>query len=75
MGAGQLWISVIHKSFLEVNEKGTEAAAATGTGLLTGRPALEEKGFTMIVDHPFVAAICDTNSGAVLFVGFILDPT
>ncbi len=76
MGAGPFWISeVIHKSFLVVNEKGTEAAAATGMGVLMGRPSVEEKGFTMIVDHPFVAAICDTYSGAVLFVGFILDPT
>jgi len=77
MGAGQLWISdLVHKSFVEVNEKGTEAAAATRTGLLTGRPRpLEEKGFTMIVDHPFVAAICNNNSGAVLFAGFIMDPT
>ncbi len=77
MGTGPFWISdLIHRSFVEVNEKGTEAAAATGTRVLKGSlEALQEKEFTMIVDHPFVATICDNNSGAVLFAGFILDPT
>ncbi len=77
MGTGPFWISdLIHKSFVEVNEKGTEADAATFEMLVRATPrSPKEEGFTMIVDNPFVAAISDNNSGAVLFAGFILDPS
>jgi len=73
MGAGPLLISnVIHKAYVEVNEEGTEAAAATAVTMLRGRPS---KPFTVTVDRPFFAAIRDNTTGAVLFTGFILDPT
>ncbi len=74
MGAGPLRISnVIHKTYIEVNEEGTEAAAATAVLMFRGMPP--DKSFTMIVDRPFFAAIVDNFSGAILFTGFVLDPT
>ena len=71
MGAGPLVISrVIHKAFVEVNEEGTEAAAATA---LTMSMGLSYR-FSMVVDRPFFFAIRDTWTGALLFMGFVLDP-
>lgn len=73
IGAGSLLISnVIHKTMVEVNEEGTEAAAATA--VVTKR-AMPSEPFLMIVDRPFFAAIRDNLTGAVLFEGFVLDPT
>lgn len=72
IGAGPLQISnVIHRTFVEVNEEGTEAAAATVVVLTR---ALPSKPFVMTIDRPFFAAICDNATGAVFFMGFILDP-
>lgn len=68
-----LFISdVVHSVYVRVDEKGTEAAAATGvvvgtTGLIIGA---EEITF----DRPFVYVIEDTESGAVLFVGSVGNP-
>lgn len=73
IGAGPLLISnVIHKTIIEVNEEGTEAAAATAVIISRG---LSSEPFSMIVDRPFFTAICDNLTGAVMFTGFILDPT
>lgn len=64
--------SVQHKTFVQVDEKGTEAAAATGadTGV-TSAPEVH----TVIVDRPFLFVITDTATGAPLFLGRIADPT
>jgi serine protease inhibitor len=58
---------------LEVNEEGTVAAAATGVivGVTAAPP---EQPFEMIVDHPFFVAIQDQPTGAILFMGSIVDP-
>lgn len=73
IGAGLLLIShVIHKTMVEVNEEGTEAAAATA---VVTRKAMPPEPFRMIVDRPFFTAIRDNLTGAVLFEGFVLDPT
>jgi len=63
-----------HASFLKVDEEGTEAAAATTTGmaLASARPAAQP--FHMVVDHPFFIAIRDERSGQILFVGVIEEP-
>ena len=68
--------SVKHKSYVEVNEEGTEAAAVTSveigiTAILHG----EEKTFNMVVNRPFVFLIRDVSSGTILFIGKIDDPT
>ena len=65
---------VIHKAFLEVNEQGTEAAAATAivARCLCAMSRVEPKEFK--ADHPFVFFICDQKSGAVLFMGHVLCP-
>lgn len=72
MEAGPLFISkVIHKTFVEVDEEGTEAAAATAVVML--RSAVRR--FRMVVDRPFFCAVCDDRTGLLLFMGWILDPT
>lgn len=63
---------VIHKAVMEVNEEGTVAAAVTG--VIVGATAMPEPVTEMRVDHPFVCAIRDTATGALLFVGAIRDP-
>ena len=60
---------VIHKAFVEVNEEGTEAAAVTGIATLQSGP-LEFRA-----DHPFVFLIQDNESGQILFIGRVMDPT
>lgn len=68
---GDLYISdVRHKTYIEVNEEGTEAAAATSVGI--SRTSL---GPSMIVNRPFIFAIRESHSGAVLFIGKVADPT
>ena len=73
-GKRDLMISnVIHKAFVEVNEEGTEAAAATGVvmTLAMARPTPMPE---FRADHPFIFLIRDEASGAVLFMGRLTDP-
>ena len=68
-------MSVMQKDFVEVNEKGTEAAAVTM--LMDGASGFQEPPsppFEMIVNRPFVFAICDDFSGVVVFLGGVVDP-
>lgn len=64
--------AVVHKAFVEVNEKGTEAAAATGSifGFSAARP---EPVVVFRADHPFVFMICDNRDGGILFLGRVTD--
>ncbi|MBD2742475.1 serpin family protein [Coleofasciculus sp. FACHB-1120] len=72
MCAGNLAISkVIHKTFLEVNEEGSEAAAATVVELV--RSFSSEPTFTIIVDRPFFCCIRDNQTGSILFMGSIME--
>lgn len=67
---GNLYITkVAHKTFIEVNEEGTEAAAVTSVGV--GIKSLPPP-FT--VDRPFFFAIRDNESGTVLFMGTVVEP-
>jgi serpin B len=70
LGANRLYISEVkHKTFVEVNEEGTEAAAATSVGMsVTSMPA------PFAVDRPFLTAIHDGATNTVLFLGIVLDP-
>jgi serpin B len=73
-GSARAYISrVKHKTFAEVNEEGTEAAAATSIEMRVTSARIE-KTFQMVVDRPFFCAIRDNKTGTVLFVGAITDP-
>ena len=65
---------IVHKALIEVNEEGTEAAAATAIefGLTSAMPPQKTEELTF--DHPFLFAIADRASGALLFVGRVSDP-
>jgi serine protease inhibitor len=65
---------VKHKSFVEVNEEGTEAAAVTSVEMRATSMQLPRERFRMTVDRPFFFAIRDNQTGAVLFMGSIFDP-
>ncbi|MFY9558312.1 MAG: serpin family protein [Blastocatellia bacterium] len=65
---------VKHKTFAEVNEEGTEAAAVTSAEVSVTSAMQPRKTFRMIVDHPFLCAIRDSKTGTLLFVGSISDP-
>jgi serpin B len=74
-GNRELFISdVLHKAFVAVDEAGTEAAAATavvvGTTSMPVEPPVE-----VTIDHPFIFLIRDTETGAILFVGRVLNPS
>jgi serpin B len=63
--------AVVHKAFVDVNEEGTEAAAATAVVMtkgLGGPPAF-------VANHPFIFLIRDTRSNSILFLGRVADPT
>ena len=71
-----LFISgVLHKGFVEVNEEGTEAAAATGVGMDLRADMMPEPVPIFRADHPFLFAIRVRKSGAILFLGRAADPT
>jgi len=67
--------AVFHKAFVEVNEEGTEAAAATAVAMPRSLLAKPLPVPTFRADHPFLFAIRDRMSGAILFLGRITDPT
>jgi serpin B len=67
---------VFHKTFLELDEKGTEAAAATAVAMIavTAAPMEREKPIDLKADRPFLFAIQHAKSGACLFFGRVSDP-
>jgi serpin B len=70
---GKLWIGQVrHKAFVEVNEEGTEAAAATAVGMVT--TVMVEQPAVFRADHPFLFLIRDRKSGALLFLGRVANP-
>ena len=72
-GTQNLFIGdVVHKAFIDVAEKGTEAAAATGV-LMSGSGA--PTGLLINADRPFLYFLRDQPTGAILFMGRVLDPS
>jgi serpin B len=72
-GVRDLFISnVIHKAFVAVDEKGTEAAAATAVIMQTTGAIMPDVSLT--VDRPFIFIIEDSGSGQILFIGHVLNP-
>ncbi|KAG8377660.1 hypothetical protein BUALT_Bualt08G0056000 [Buddleja alternifolia] len=65
--------SIFHKSFIEVNEEGTEAAAASA-GVIKLRGLMVEEKLDFVADHPFLFVIREDMTGVVLFVGQVLNP-
>jgi serpin B len=65
---------VDHASFVEVNEEGTEAAAATQVTVALTSAMPRARPFQMIVDRPFFFAIEDSLTHSLLFMGLINDP-
>ncbi|ESN95906.1 hypothetical protein HELRODRAFT_86140 [Helobdella robusta] len=68
--------SILHKAFIEVNEKGSEAAGATA--VIIGKKSLRHPAPSIPVDfradHPFIFSIKDIESGSILFLGKFLKP-
>ena len=63
---------VVHKAFVSVDERGTEAAAATAVGMLLGLRS--EDPIPVTVNRPFIFLIRDTATGTVLFLGRVMNP-
>ncbi|XP_037488474.1 putative serpin-Z5 [Triticum dicoccoides] len=68
---------VIHRAVIEVNEEGTEAAAATYSmaPMCSPNPAPPPPRVDFVADHPFAFFVVEEVSGAILFAGHVLDPT
>jgi serpin B len=66
--------SVKHKSFIDVNETGTEAAAVTSITFTTTSIGNEPPKITFLVNKPFVFAITEKDTDAILFVGEVQNP-
>jgi len=64
---------VVHKAFVSLDEAGTEAAAATA--VIVGLTAVPEESVTVNIDRPFIFLIRDIKTGALLFVGRVLNPS
>jgi serpin B len=77
---GPLYVSrVIHQANIDVDEEGVEAAAATAVGMATGGsgcgPPHPLKTITLRLDHSFLFFVRDLQTGAILFMGRVLDPS
>jgi serpin B len=64
---------VVHKAFVSVDEAGTEAAAATA--VIMGETAMPGEPIEVTIDHPFIFLIRDIETGAILFVGRVVNPS
>lgn len=65
--------AVVHKAFVDVNEEGTEAAAATA--VLMTLSAMPDEPVTFIANRPFLFLIMENKSGSILFLGRVVDPS
>ncbi len=63
---------VLHKAFVLVDEAGTEAAAATA--VIMKESAMPAQPLEVIIDSPFIFLIRDIETGAILFVGRVMNP-
>lgn len=68
-GGGLYLDQVEHEAFVEVDEQGTRAAAATGGEMAASH------GPTITIDRPFIYLIRDRGAGTILFIGRVIDPT
>lgn len=74
-GTRNLFIDdVIHQAFMDVNEEGTEAAAATAGVMTMSSMLVEEPVPVFRADHPFIFLIQDNETGNILFLGRMANP-
>ena len=66
--------AVVHKAYVDVNEKGTEAAAATAAMVSTTSLREPEPRHVFRADHPFFFMIRDNGTGTLLFAGRLVNP-
>ena len=67
---GGLWLDLVeHEAFIEVDEQGTRAAAATGGAMA------DSHGPTIEINRPYLYVIRDQGAGTILFIGRVTDPT
>lgn len=66
--------SVVHQAFVEVNEEGTEAAAATGVTMMPTMVMQPQPTPVFRADHPFLFIIRETDTGSILFLGRLAAP-
>jgi serpin B len=66
--------AVAHKAYIDVDERGTEAAAATAVMIMASAALRMPPPVTMVVDRPFLFAIIDTATGLPLFLGQVSRP-
>lgn len=72
-GTRNLYISdLLHKAYVDVNEEGTEAAAATA--VVVGMTSMPAESYTIDFDRPFLFLIRDIQTNAILFMGRMADP-
>jgi serpin B len=72
----QLYIArVVHQANIEVDENGTVASAAAAVEMLAGATMAPQQTVTLRVDRPFIFAVRDTTTGAILFLGRVVDPS
>jgi serpin B len=76
-GNREFYISAaIHKAYIDVNEEGTEAAAATAVVMRSMMARMQQPAPPVFrADHPFIFLIRDNRSGGILFMGRVTDPT
>lgn len=72
-GNGQPIGAVAHKTFIEVDEEGTEAAAVTGIAR-AGAAFPQDEPFELIFNRPFFFAVTERTTGLILFMGDLVDP-
>ncbi len=73
-GTGGLYIAyVMHKTYIDVGENGTEAAASTGVVMEDG--GMYQVDMSVSADRPFLYFVRDQPTGAILFMGRVLDPS
>jgi serpin B len=73
--AGRLFVSdVVHKAYVDVDEAGTVAAAATGITVISLNAPMPTPPIAFIADHPFLYFIRDRATGEILFMGRMSDP-
>jgi serpin B len=64
-------VQIKHKAYVEVNEEGTEAAAATAVEMAT---KMMQRTPVFRADHPFLFVVRDNVTGSILFMGRVVDP-